>query len=66
MISDSLNFEVVGSGVYDNSGYIIINNHDVSEFQKYFSNATIPTGLESLYEENYFSVIDDDSIYNHA
>ena len=60
MISDSLNFEVVGSGLYDNSGYIIINNHDASEFQRVFSNATIPTGLESLYEENYFSVIDDE------
>ena len=36
MISDSLDFEVVGSGIYDNSGYIIINNHDAVNFKKYF------------------------------
>ena len=60
MISDSLDFEVVGSGIYDNSGYIIINNYDSSEFQIIFSNATISTGFESLYEENYFSVIDNE------
>jgi len=57
-ISDSSNFDIVGSGQYDNNGYLIIDNSDADEIQLVTSTATVSQGAQSPYEYDYFSVLD--------
>ena len=67
-ISDSTNFNVVGSGLFTDSnnnmiGYIIIDNTDANELQIIFSTGAL-LQEESIYDEDYFSVLGSDLSIN--
>jgi len=58
LISDSTNFEVIGAGIFDDSGCIIIDNTDAGEIQIVTSTAMVSTGVEANYDSIYFGFID--------
>ena len=63
-ISDSINFNVVGSGLYNDNGYIIIHNKDAEEFQIVTPTSTISREIEHSFEEDFFSVLSSDFTIN--
>jgi len=58
LISDSMNFEVIGAGIFDESGYIIIDNTDAEEIQIVSSTAMVSTGAQANHDSSYFAFLD--------
>ena len=57
-IVDSISFSVLGGGVSNDDGYIIINNIDTQEFQTITSTAAVTENLNINYDSSYFAVLD--------
>jgi hypothetical protein len=58
LISDSTNFEMIGAGIFDDKGYIIIDNTDAEEIQIVTSTAMVSTGDQANHNSSYFAFID--------
>jgi len=58
LISDSMNFEVIGAGIFDDSGYIIIDNTDAEEIQIVSSTPMDSTWAQAIHDSSYFAFLD--------
>ena len=58
LISDSMNFEVIGAGIFDESGYIIIDNTDAEEIQIVSSTPMDSTWAQANHDSSYFAFLD--------